>query len=169
MAILASQYRNSFIFCLLGCQELITLQPSHTVQRWRCFCCHNWDSKFAEMRLGKCGRYEICNSNWMSFLEQIFKVLNWQCTYQWFTGSSWTQRVQKKIPKHGFMTPKTIEVNKVYTLVCCTDWVLILYFSLLKTRKNICALCKLENAQLTHLDKYTVVCSTCTVDTGQYF
>ena len=49
---------------------------SHTVQRWRYFCCHDPNSKFATMLFGKCGRSELCSNECMSFLEQIFKILN---------------------------------------------------------------------------------------------
>ena len=53
-----------------------SLPYNHAVQRWRYFCCHNCNSRFATVRFGKCGRFELCSNECMSFLEQIFKILN---------------------------------------------------------------------------------------------
>ena len=119
------------------------------------------------MQFGKFGRYELCIGEYMSFFVQMFKILNWKCTYQWSRGYRGTQRVLNKVqstvrwhPK----PPKIIEVNKVYTLICCTAWVLILYFSLLMTSKKIWALCYLDNVtKYIHSSSNSKCISTCLV------
>ena len=78
-----------------------------------------------------------------------------------------TQRVLNKVqstvrwrPK----PPKIIKVNKVYSLICCTAWVLILYFSLLMTSKKIWALCYLDNVtKYIHSSSSSKCISTCLV------
>ena len=113
MVILASQYENSFDFGLMGCQELIILWSSPTVQRWRYFCCHNCNSKFATMLFGKCGRYDLCSSECMIFLEYIFEFLNWKFTYQWSRGYRGTQRVQNKVQSTVLQHPKSPKIIEV--------------------------------------------------------
>ena len=76
--------------------------------------------------------------------------------------------VCQKVPildfQSEFSMSKIIEVNKVYTLICCTAWVLILYFSLLMTSKKIWALCYLDNVtKYIHSSSSSKCISTCLV------
>ena len=139
MAILARKYKNSFDFGLLGCQDLNFIEPSHTVQRWRYFCWHNCNSKFATMLFGKYGRYDLCSSNWILFLDQIFKILNWKSTYQGSRGYKGTQSVQNKVQNPVFEHPKLTKAaskstkklakkiqTRIWAAFGCVDWALIL-------------------------------------------
>ena len=98
----------------------------------------------------------------MSFFEQNFKILNSKLIWQWSRGYRGTQRVQKEV-QNAFLRhskpPKIIKANKVCTLLCSTDWVLILYPSLVTTSKKNWALCKLENAWSTNLNTDNIAVS----------